>query len=101
MDDLSNADIIQFPQDNVFSIVGEIKWSEYCRSVNVRGYQKTLREGKVIHKSNKAINITVWGSKLINSISEFQTYLCCHLFLERPRTVVNYHKNNCKKSRKD
>lgn len=66
VDDLSIADIIQFLPDNVFSIVGGIKWAEYSRSVNVRGYQKTLREGKVIDKSNKAINITVWGSELIN-----------------------------------
>ena len=34
---------------------------EYQRTVNVRGYQKSLREGQIIDKSKKSIHLTVFG----------------------------------------
>ena len=41
-----DRDIIASPPDGTFSVAGEIKWVEYIRSVTVRGYTKSLREGK-------------------------------------------------------
>ena len=63
-------EILASPPDGQFSVTGEIKWSEYKRTVNVRGYQKCLREAQIIDKSSQAMHLTVWGDDLVTSIEE-------------------------------
>ena len=52
----------------------QIKWVEYARTVNVRGYEKQLREGTFMNTSGKTINITVWGQDVYETILEDHTY---------------------------
>lgn len=74
--DVSILDVMNSPPSGVFSVKGEIRWSDYIRSVSVRGYQKQLREGNFIDASAKQIKITVWETNnyTISSINESTTY---------------------------
>ena len=72
--DVLITDILSNPPDGVFSIKGELQWSEYVRTVTGHGSQKQLREGKVIGESNYQMAITIWGTDLIESILESKCY---------------------------
>lgn len=78
-EDQTIADILVCPPDGQFSLSGEIKWLEYQRTVNVRGYQKSLREAQIIDKSNKSIHLTVWRDHLMSKINEENTYRLINL----------------------
>ena len=67
-------DIISNSPQGLFSVVGELKWLDYGRSVNVRGQQKRLCEGRIVDDSSKQMNITIWGEELIDTIEENHTY---------------------------
>lgn len=73
-EDLTICEVLNFPPDGAFYVTGQLKWLEYAKTINVRGYDKKLGEGKIIDSSNFQIPITVWSQVLYKLIEKSSTY---------------------------